>query len=68
MATELGVARNTVGNYLAGRSRPSKSVLRVWALRTGVPFEWLQSGKVGDLGDISPVTIGYPAVWGTVAA
>lgn len=46
MADELGVSRNTVGNYLAGRTTPHKAVLRVWALRTGVPFEWLARGEV----------------------
>lgn len=49
MAAELGVARNTVGNYLAGRTSPARSVLRVWALRTGVPFEWLLNGDIGDV-------------------
>lgn len=46
MADELGVGRNTVGNYLAGRTNPTRSVLRVWALRTGVPFDWLLTGHV----------------------
>lgn len=45
MADELGLSRNTVGNYLAGRTRPHKAVLRVWALRCGVPYEWLVSGE-----------------------
>src|SRR5690606_11588498 len=48
MADELGVSRNTVGNYIAGRTRPHKAVLRVWALRTGVPFTWLAEGKLPD--------------------
>jgi transcriptional regulator with XRE-family HTH domain len=51
MADELGVGRNTVGNYLAGRTQPSRSTLRVWALRTGVPFEWLLTGTITDNGD-----------------
>lgn len=50
MADELGVGRNTVGNYLAGRTKPTRSVLRVWALRTGVPFDWLLTGHVSDNG------------------
>lgn len=44
MATELGVSRNTVGNYLAGRTQPNRSVLRIWALRCGVPLAWLVAG------------------------
>lgn len=46
MADELGVSRNTVGNYLAGRTMPHKAVLRVWAMRCGVPFEWLAGVEV----------------------
>lgn len=46
MADELGVSRNTVGNYLAGRTTPPRPTLRVWALRCGVPFEWLWTGEV----------------------
>lgn len=44
MAEHLGVARNTVTNYLSGRTTPTVSTLRVWALRCGVPFEWLRDG------------------------
>lgn len=46
MADYLGVTRNTVGNYTAGRRTPNLATLRVWALRTGVPLEWLESGTV----------------------
>jgi transcriptional regulator with XRE-family HTH domain len=45
IAAELGVHKNTVANYLRGDTRPSRSVLRVWALRCGVPFEWLETGR-----------------------
>lgn len=48
MADHLGVNRNTVGNYLSDRTRPSTAVLRTWALRCGVPFEWLRDGIGGD--------------------
>ena len=27
------------------RVTPSKQTMRLWALRTGVPFEWLKTGK-----------------------
>lgn len=65
MADELGVSRNTVGNYLAGRTRPHKAVLRVWALRTGVPYEWLAGG---DSTSKHGVTLRIPHVSGTLAA
>lgn len=46
MAEYLGVARNSVGNWINGHHPPDKRTLRLWALRTGVPFEWLESGEV----------------------
>lgn len=33
MATVLGVHRNTVSNYLSGRTEPTRAVLIAWALR-----------------------------------
>ena len=48
MADELGVSRNTASNYLHGHTKPSRSVLRVWALRTGVPFEWIATGETSN--------------------
>lgn len=41
MADYLGVARNTVSTWINGRIRPGRQTLRLWALRCGVPFEWL---------------------------
>jgi len=54
MAEYLGVSRNTIGNYTAMRRPVTIGTLRLWALRTGVRLEWLQTGKVpsgGDPGD-----------------
>ena len=44
MSAELGVHRNTVSNYLSGRTLPPTSAVKVWALRCGVPYEWLRTG------------------------
>lgn len=44
MAEELAVERNTVGRYINGRTRPNRSTLVVWAMRTGVPVAWLETG------------------------
>ena len=44
MAEELGIHRNTVSGYLNGQHAPSRAVLIVWAMRTGVPVEWLVHG------------------------
>lgn len=61
MADLLEVSGNTIGNYLAGRSIPSAAVLRVWAMRCGVPLEWIKYGNNpdGDDPDRGTVTLGY---------
>jgi len=46
MAEYLGVSRNTVGSWINGHIVPSKQTLRLWAMRTGVPFVWLETGQV----------------------
>ena len=46
MADYLDVARNTVSTWINGRIPPSRSTLRLWALRTGVSFEWLCHGDM----------------------
>jgi transcriptional regulator with XRE-family HTH domain len=50
MAEYLGVRREAVSTWLSGRINPRKSTLRLWALRTGVPLEWLETGQVPDDG------------------
>ena len=42
MAAEIGMHRNSVLNYVSGRTRPNGAALRLWAMRTGVALEWLQ--------------------------
>ena len=41
MAGYFGVTAHTVGAWVNGRNRPTVQTLRLWALRTGVSFEWL---------------------------
>ena len=44
-AEQIGVSRNTVGNYESGHTtRVKPIVLKAWSLRTGVPVEWLETG------------------------
>jgi transcriptional regulator with XRE-family HTH domain len=50
IADYLGVARNTVSTWINGRIDPSTQTVRLWALRTGVPYEWLQTGEIPDQG------------------
>ncbi|WP_082156361.1 helix-turn-helix domain-containing protein [Cellulomonas sp. A375-1] len=44
-AEAIGVSRNTVTNYERGHVEPRPGALRLWALRTGVPLAWLQTGE-----------------------
>ena len=48
MADYLGVSRNTCGRWLNGHTQPPVAALRLWALRTGVPYGWLKTGRRGD--------------------
>lgn len=65
MADHLGVARNTVSNWINGHGHkpPRDAYLRLWALRTGVPFKWLKYGEVTPEDDERSSTTGrYPRV------
>ena len=41
----IGVSKRTVSNYECENTHPKVIVLRAWAMATGVPVEWLQTGK-----------------------
>ena len=43
LAAELGISRGTVTNYERGHVKPRKAVVMAWAMRTGVPVEWITS-------------------------
>ena len=46
LAEAMAVSRNTVSNYESGAvTNLRKLVLNAWALSTGVPVEWLRTGK-----------------------
>lgn len=46
MADELGMSRGQISRYLNDKGIPKRAVLLAWALRCGVPFEWLAYGSV----------------------
>ncbi|OMB85449.1 hypothetical protein A5746_28100, partial [Mycolicibacterium conceptionense] len=47
MADHLELHRNTLSAWMNGRGKPpTRPMLIAWALRTGVPFEWLDKGTV----------------------
>lgn len=48
MADYLDVSRNTVSAWINGRTPPGVQSVRLWALRTGVPYEWLRTGASDD--------------------
>ena len=45
MADYLGVSRVTVSRWVNGQREPKLSTLRLWAIKTGVPLEWLTTGS-----------------------
>ena len=46
LAADLGVHRNTVNNYLSGKTPVDRRTLIAWALLTEVPLKWLEHGVV----------------------
>ena len=44
MAQWLEKSPNTVGTWLRGTAKPDPANLKMWAIRTGVPSEWLETG------------------------
>lgn len=44
-AKDIGASRGTVSNYERGSKTHQKSVLMTWAMRSGVPLEWLLTGR-----------------------
>lgn len=45
MAGYVGIQPETMSRYLSGKSRFPVAVLRLIAVRTGVPFHWLETGE-----------------------
>lgn len=45
MAEYLGLKPETCSRYINGRAEAKVQTLRLWAMKTGVPFEWLKTGK-----------------------
>ena len=44
IADYLGVSRNSAGNWINGHVTPSVPVMRLWAFRCGVSYNWLCHG------------------------
>lgn len=50
MAQELEVHRTTISRWLSDATTVRTIYLKQWALRCGVPYEWLRNGNDG-MGD-----------------
>lgn len=48
MATFLHVGRNTISNYIHGRTRPNRATLIAWSDICGVDLDWLAGNDPGD--------------------
>lgn len=48
LALEVGVSRATVSNAEVGATTPLPITVNAWARITGVPAEWLRTGRVED--------------------
>lgn len=60
MADYLGLSRNTISNYIAGRTKIPRPTLMLWSLRTGVPIEWIETGVEPNQGGDGPRGGGEP--------
>lgn len=48
IAVEIGVSRSTVSRWMNDRgAEPRAGYIKLWALRCGVPYEWLRTGTDG---------------------
>lgn len=45
IAEEIGKSRVTIFNWRRGKGSPSRAELKIWALRTGVSYKWLETGQ-----------------------
>ena len=70
LAEAMGISRQSISSAEAGRTRPRKITLNAWALATGVPVTWLQTGEApadpdgGDEGSAVPPAGLEPATYG----
>ncbi|MDU5380556.1 MAG: helix-turn-helix transcriptional regulator, partial [Actinomyces sp.] len=46
LAELIGVSRNTISGAERGANTPRRHVVMAWAMATGVPVEWIETGRV----------------------
>lgn len=62
MAITLGVSTTTIYNYMSGARNPKLGMVKMWAFRCQVPWQWITTGELppeeASEGDVSaPVTL-----------
>lgn len=61
MAEDLGVSDTTIYNYMSGARNPKLGMIKQWALRCQVPWQWIATGEQPEdprEGDVpAPVTL-----------
>ncbi|BAD56317.1 helix-turn-helix transcriptional regulator [Nocardia farcinica] len=45
LAKAIGVSRTSISNAELGKHTPRKIMVNAWAMATGVPVEWLETGR-----------------------
>ncbi len=63
LAEDLGVHRNTINNYLSGKSRLDRRTILAWAMACGVSPVWLEHGTINP-----PPTSGHARTCGSLSA
>lgn len=46
MAATLGTHRNTIYNYMSGARNPKLGMIKQWAFRCQVPWQWITTGEL----------------------
>lgn len=48
MAATLGTHKNTIYNYMSGARNPKLGMIKQWAFRCQVPWQWITTGVIPD--------------------
>lgn len=46
MAASLGVSKTTIYNYMSGARTPKLGMIKQWAFRCQVPWQWITTGEI----------------------
>jgi excisionase family DNA binding protein len=49
IAEHLGVSRDTIYNWINGKSMPAHRIGKLWKFKASEVDEWAKSGKAGDV-------------------